>query len=248
MRFKVSFSGEKPHSEFAKVFDGVGLLRGEYYIRKNQMWISEPEMQRIAGEYIDNVATIFNNKTVWYRTIDMPTNWINKLKGCDHKVDEQIDTATGLRGIRRSLAFPETFLIELKMIARLSERHTNLNILFPFIHDVSELKKAKEYLKMTTFNGKVGIMAEIPSTVLCLEKFLETGIDTVVVGLNDLTGTTLASRRDLALYNNSHPAVVTLLKIAVEKAKSYGVEITVAGKHNPTSIRISEELGFDVSL
>lgn len=245
MKFKVSFSGEKPRSEYVQMFEGVGLIRGEYQIRKNQMWITKSEMQKIVKEYVDSIASAFKGKDVWYRTIEMPTTWIDKLDGCEKVFNEPVDPVVGLKGIRRALLVPETFLIELNLISDLNRTHSNLHILFPFVHDVSELKKAKEYLRMAKFNGKIGIMAEIPSTILCLEDFLNEGVDYVVVGLNDLTSFTLAARRDLPIYNNTHSAITKLLEMAVKKAKQFGTEIVVAGKHNPNSIANSERLGFD---
>jgi len=245
MEYKVSFSGEQVGTKYSEMFSGVGLIRGEYPIRKHQMWITKPEMQRITHNYVESIAKNFEGHDVWYRTIEMPTIWVNPLDGCDHIVNESIDTVVGLRGIRRGLAFPETFMIELNLIAELTKKHRNLNIIFPFVHDVSELKKAKEYLASTNFRGKIGIMAEIPSTILCLEQFLKEDIDCVTVGLNDLTGFTLASERALPIYNNTHPAIVKLMEMTVEKARPYGVETVVAGKHNPKSISNAEKTGFD---
>jgi signal transduction protein with GAF and PtsI domain len=242
---KISLSGEDCKEHYPRFFSGVGLIRSEYLIRKQMMWITAPEIQEIEKKYIENILTVFSGKEVWYRTIEVPTSWVNVLDGCDHVINERNDTVIGLRGIRRSLAFPETFMIEVSMLADLSRKYNNLNIIFPFVHDVSELKKAKEYLKYTGFNGKVGIMAEIPSTVLCLDEFLDEGVSKVVVGLNDLTSLTLGSKRSLSIYRNTHRAVVKLMEMAREKTSKYGVNIVLAGKHNPESIANADKLGFD---
>jgi len=242
---KISMSGEDCKQEYAQLFSGVGLIRGEYQIRKNMMWITVPEMQKISRDYVESVVKTFVGKDVWYRTIEVPTSWVNVLDGCDHKVNENYDTVIGLRGIRRSLAFPEAFLQELEPIAEISRKYSNLNIMFPFVHDVSELRAAKEYLKIVGFNGKVGMMTEIPSAILCLEEFLQEGVDCLTVGLNDLTALTLGSLRTVPIYNNTHPAVFKMMKMVREKTNGSKVEIVVAGHHNPGSIVNSEKLGFD---
>jgi len=241
---KVSLSGEECRQEYSQLFSGVGLIRGEYQLRKNMMWITMPEMQKIAKDYIEKILKTFSGKDVWYRTIEVPTSWVNVFDGGDHIINEY-DTVIGLRGIRRALAFPEAFLLELEMLADLSKRYPNLNVVFPFIHDISELKEAKTYLKQVGFKAKVGIMAEIPSTILCLDEFLEEGVDSVIIGLNDLTALTLGSLRNLPIYSNTHPAVVKLMAMAIKKAKGYAVEMVVAGRHNPKSIENAEKLGFD---
>jgi phosphoenolpyruvate-protein kinase (PTS system EI component) len=245
MKFKVSFSGEHPEKKFAEQFSGVGLIRGEYPIKKHKMWIAKPEMQAIMRDYVASIADLFKGRDVWYRTIELPTNRVNVLSGCDHFVEEAMDTSVGLRGIRRALQFPETFMTELRVISEVAETRPNLNIIFPFVHDISEFRRAKSYLKQTKFKGKIGMMAEIPSTVLLLDEFLKDGVDCITIGLNDLTSFTLAAERKLPIYNNTHPAVFSLMKLAMEKAKPFEVEMVVAGKHNKGSVENAEKLGFD---
>jgi signal transduction protein with GAF and PtsI domain len=241
---KVSLSAEECKPEYSRLFTGVGLIRGEYQLRKNMMWITMPEMQRIEKDYVEKVLKIFAGKDVWYRTIEVPTSWVNVFDGGDHIIDEN-DTVIGLRGIRRALAFPEAFLLELELLADLSKRYSNLHIVFPYVHDVSELRDAKAYLKQVGFRGKVGIMAEIPSTILCLERFIEEGVDSIVIGLNDLTSLTLGSLRDLPIFSNTHPSVVKMMTMAIEKTRGSTVEMVVAGRHNPKSVETAEKLGFD---
>ncbi len=244
INLKISLSAEECKPDYPQFFSGVGLIRGEYQLRKNLMWITMPEMQKIEKNYIETILKTFAGKDVWYRTIEVPTSWVNVFDGGDHIINER-DTVIGLRGIRRALAFPEAFLIELELLADLSKRYPNLNLVFPFVHDVHELRKAKGYLKQVHFNGKVGMMAEIPSTILCLEEFIHEGVDSFIIGLNDLTSLTLGSLRTLPIYSNTHPAVVKLMSMAVEKARGHGIEMVVAGRHNPKSVENAEKLGFD---
>lgn len=230
--------------ELVPYFSGVGMIRSEYFLKKHKMYITKPEMQEVIRGYVETAASLFNPHDVWYRTIELPANWINKLYGVDH-IQYEEDFMAGTRGIRRSLLYPEAFKIELNIISRLSERYKNLHLLLPFVHDVKELDRTKEILREVGYKNKIGIMAEIPSTILCLETFCESGVDNITVGLNDLTEFTLASARDLEIYDRTHPAVVTMLSRVIEVGKKYGVETVLGGDISKEMNKIGEQLDFD---
>lgn len=89
------------------------------------------------------------------------------------------------------------------------------------------------------------MMTEIPAAILCFEQFAECGIDTAIIGLNDLTAFTLGSLRNSPFYNNGHPSVVKMMEMLVTKAKAAGVHTIVAGRHTPATIENAMRLGFD---
>lgn len=246
MKYKISLSAEKIDQDLIRMFDGVGMIRSEYILRKNKMYITKIEMQKIVRDYVEGVAKSFAPKDVWYRTIEMSVNDINKLEGVDKKLYE-VDFMAGSRGIRRSLKYPRTFKKELSIISDLSKNYTNLHILLPFIFDVKELKATKKILDELNYKNKVGIMAEIPSTILCLDDFCKAGIDNITVGLNDLTEFTLASARDQRIYteNRNHPAVIKMISSVSEIGKKYQIETVLGGDINKTMVELAKELNFD---
>ena len=243
-KYKLSLSAEDPPKDLVAFFSGVGMIRGEYLLRKNQMYITKPDMQCVTEAYIEQTTQLFAPHDVWYRTIELPVNAINQLDGVDFVLHED-DIFAGTRGIRRSLRYPETFKIELDIVSRLSQKYGNLHILLPFVHDVKELDMAKRILAKVGYNNKIGVMAEIPSTILCFEAFCQRGIDNITVGLNDLTEFTLASARDSATYNRAHPAVVRLLAEVVEIGRKHGIETVLAGDISREMNDIGKRLGFD---
>lgn len=243
-KYKLSLSAEDVPRDLVPFFFGVGMIRGEYLLKKHRMYITRPEMQEITADYVAQAAQLFEPHDVWYRTIELPVTTINQLDGVDFVLHED-DIFAGTRGIRRSLRYPETFKIELDIVSKLSKRHRNLHILLPFIHEVKELDMAKQLLREVGYNSKIGIMAEIPAAILCLEAFCDNGIDNITVGLNDLAEFTLASARDSATYNRAHPAVVKLLSAAVETGRKHGIETVLAGDISKEMASIGKQLGFD---
>jgi phosphotransferase system enzyme I (PtsI) len=80
-------------------------------------------------------------------------------------------------------------------------------------------------------NISVGMMVEVPSTVVMIDHFMS-DVDFISIGTNDLIQYTLAVDRDnkdvAALYNSSDPAVLRLLQMAVQGAQ--GRPVSVCGQ------------------
>ena len=112
---------------------------------------------------------------------------------------------------------------------------------------IKELKVTKKILDALNYKNKVGIMAEIPSTILCLDDFCKAGIDNITVGLNDLTEFTLASARDHRIYteNRNHPAVIKMISSVSKTGEKYRVETVLGGDINKTMVELAKELNFD---
>jgi len=244
MKFKISLSAEDPKIFPKKIFKGVGMIRGEYLVKKYGMYVTKPKMQSIIRNYIIAAAEYFEPYDVWYRTIELPTHSINELEGVDHKIEEKTPME-GLRGVRRCLKYPKTFIKELRIASDLSQRYQNVHILFPFLYDVSELEKIKCALKKIGYKNKIGIMTEIPSTILCLDKFCKNGVDNITIGLNDLTEFTLGSDRFLDIYNRNHPAVRKLISMARDMGKDYSIETVLGGDIDKKTFMYAKSLRFD---
>ena len=76
-------------------------------------------------------------------------------------------------------------------------------------------------------------MVEIPSNALLAEEFAK-HFDGFSIGSNDLTQLTLGADRDSELlseiFSPFDPAVMQLIRMSIEKAKSAGVKIGLCGQ------------------
>ena len=153
------------------------------------------------------------------------------MVGADHVLYEH-DYILGLRGVRRGLKYVSPFMDELKTVSQVSLTKCNLNLLFSYIKDTKELEQCLRLLEKSNFQNKFGIMAEIPSTIICLEDFLRLGVSNVTVGINDLTTLLLGAYRTSEYYNCNH--------IAVYKA----IEKIVNVIHNTGKIGVIFQNGF----
>jgi pyruvate,water dikinase len=80
---------------------------------------------------------------------------------------------------------------------------------------------------------QVYVMCELPSNVIAAEAFAER-FDGFSIGSNDLTQLTLGLDRDSALvadlFDERHPAVVTLIQMAIRTAQRCGRKIGICGQ------------------
>lgn len=242
--------------------DGVGLLRAEHmilgigahpvkFIKEGR----EEELIERLVEGIRTVATAFYPRRVWYRTLDAPTNEFRELPGGEDEPDER-NPMLGWRGIRRGLDQPELLKTEFKAIKRLvDEGYDNLGVMLPLVSHVEQLREAKRLAREVGLEPhkdvEFGVMVETPSSALIIEDLCKEGLDFISFGTNDLTQYTLAIDRDnervFKLYDETHPAVLKLIKHVIKVCKKYGVETSICGQaaSDPKMAKILVRLGID---
>jgi multiphosphoryl transfer protein len=142
----------------------------------------------------------------------------------------------GVRGIRLCLRQPGIFLPQLRAIYRASTTGP-IKIMFPMISILEDLVAAKELAEQVRKEldvppVEIGIMVEVPSTVLMAAEFAKE-VDFFSVGTNDLTQYALAmDRMHAALAKNVdglHPAILRMIDMTVRAAKGAGKWVGVCG-------------------
>ena len=197
-------------------------------------------------EFIENltenlkiVCRAFKGKTVWYRTIDAPTDEFRSLEGGENEPHED-NPMMGWRSIRRSLDEPEILRAEYEAVKRahLAECR-NIGIMIPLVTHVEQVREAKKIFEESTglVPGKeieFGIMIETPAAVQMIEELCQEGISFASIGTNDLTQFTLALDRGSAkvqkLYDEMHPAVLKEISKVIRTCKHYHVKVSICGQ------------------
>ena len=241
--------------------DGVGLLRTEHMMlalgvhpKKFITDGKEDELVKALVENILKVADAFYPKTVWYRTLDAPTDEFKSLQGGENEPYEH-NPMLGWRGIRRELDEPEILKAEFKAIKKLHEEgYTNIGIMLPLVQHPDELKEAKRIAREVGLKPQKtiewGIMVETPGAALTIEDFIAEGIDFVSFGTNDLTQYTLAIDRNnehvAGLYSERHPAIMKLIAMVIKECNKAGVKTSICGQAGsmPDIVEQLVELGI----
>ncbi|MDI6888994.1 MAG: PEP-utilizing enzyme, partial [Methanocellales archaeon] len=224
--------------------DGVGLLRIEHMIlglnKHPLLYIKEGKSDEYVAELVKGIQTVadaFYPKSVWVRTLDAPTDEFRSMKGGENEPEEP-NPMLGWRGIRRDLTEAEHFKLELQAFKKLYEMgYNNVGIMLPLVQHPEELRKAKDLMREVGLNTdkiEIGIMVETPASALIVDQFIKEGLDFVSFGTNDLTQYTLAVDRNnenvAYLYDETHPAVLKLIKYVIDECNKAGVKTSICGQ------------------
>ena len=232
--------------------EGVGLLRSEFlYMDSDTMPTEESQF-----EAYKKVAEIMKDKEAIIRTLDVGGD--KDLKYL--KLEKEANPFLGYRAIRLCLDNPKIFKTQLRAILRASA-FGKLAIMFPMISSIEELRSAKDVLEVCKQeldnenilydkNIQVGIMIEIPSAALIADKLAQE-CDFFSIGTNDLIQYTVAVERGnekiSKLYTKYHPAVIKLIKKAIDGAHLANIICGMCGEAagDPTFIPLLVGLGLD---
>lgn len=237
-------------SESAAVIDsgaeGVGLYRTECLFLGRDQAPDEEEQYLALREIIDALQGL----PMIVRTLDIggdkPVSYLG--------LSVQDLSVLGLRGFRLSLARPDLMKAQLRAIFRAAE-HGPIRLMFPMIATPNDFLRAREMTEKIRreVGGEklaLGVMIEIPAAVTMAPELAKLA-DFFSIGTNDLTQYTLALDRShplLARHGDSlHPAVLRLIRAAVQAAHDKGKWVGVCGglAAEPLGALILTGLGVD---
>lgn len=209
--------------------EGIGLFRTEF------LAFRKDESEEV---YIRAAQAAQGHKLV-FRTYDI---------GGDKIPDElrikEDNPVLGWRAVRFCMKNKELFQRQLVAILKASAVNPGVQLMFPMISGPDELSEVLSFFEETkencrkagiAFNEgmKVGSMIEVPSAALTAG-LIAKQVDFLSLGTNDLTQYTLAvdrgNDRISYLYRPMHPAMLKLMKMVVDAARSERVPLSICGE------------------
>jgi phosphotransferase system enzyme I (PtsI) len=209
---------------------GVGLFRTEFLYMDRTSWPSEEESfqtyERVAtavgdGELNIRLADFGAEKSPAYADIPVTRN-----------------PSLGVRGVRLLLSRLDILEPQVRALARLA-RMRPVTVLLPMIDTIDTLLRIQQELnRICGTDGiplpfRLGTMIEVPSAALLIDDVIDR-VDSVAVGLNDLTQYLLAADRDDEFVESYHdalqPVVLRLVHRLVEAAVARGKPVTMCGE------------------
>ncbi len=215
--------------------DHIGLYRTEFpFLVRGRF----PDGQEQASLYT-RIVEGAGGKEVTIRTLDIGGDKF--LSYLDYPRED--NPYLGWRSIRVSLELKDVFREQLRAILRASAAGP-VRLMFPMISSVAELRESLHLLEEEKATLKqqgvpfsermpVGIMVEVPGTVIILERLLKY-IDFVSVGTNDLIQYSLAVDRNnpkvASLYNPLHPALISMIASVACTCRRLNKAVSICGE------------------
>jgi phosphotransferase system enzyme I (PtsI) len=236
--------------------DSIGLFRTEF------LYLDRSDLPTEDEQYCDAVSalTMLGGRAATFRTLDLGGEKLPLAV----ELAPGTNPSLGVRAIRFSLRRPDIFRTQLRALYRASTAGP-LRIMFPLISGVAELIDAQRICREireelarqgVAFDPQVpiGAMIETPSAAVTTDHLAEY-CDFFSIGTNDLIQYTFAADRENQevdhLYHPLHPAVLRLLKEAIEGAAHACKPISICGDMagDPTFTWVLLGLGFrDLSM
>lgn len=232
--------------------EGVGLYRTEFlYMGRDKLPTEEEQLDAYR-----EVAVELEDKPVVIRTLD-----IGGDKELPYlQLPKEMNPFLGYRAIRLCLDRTDIFRTQLRALLRASA-FGNIKIMFPMISAIEELRQAKSILEDVkrelkdenikfNENIEVGIMIEIPAAAVMSDLFAKE-VDFFSIGTNDLIQYTTAvdrgNRQISYLFNEFHPALLRLIKTAIDNGHKEGIWVGMCGEvaGSPQLIPVLIGMGLD---
>ena len=213
---------------------GVGLYRTEFLFLERTAPPSEDEQL----EAYASVVAAFAPKPVTIRLLDVggdkPIPYL--------PIGEEANPFLGVRALRLAQDQPELFLTQLRACYRAAARGS-VKVMAPMVADARDVATLRDLADRARHQlvaagrsfGEIelGVMIEIPSAVLVAETYV-TQIAFASLGTNDLLQYTMAADRGnakLEAYRDPlHPALLRLIRMAVETTTRAGITLSVCGE------------------
>lgn len=230
--------------------EGIGLFRTEYlFLRPGEL----PDELAQTAAYRSAAEAAAPNPVV-IRTMDLGGDKL--FPGATPDANPFL----GWRAIRISLAHRDWFAAQIRSILKASA-FGKVRLMYPMISSLEELVAANAILeecRQELRNGgvpfdegmEVGMMIEVPGAALIAQQ-LAPHVDFFSLGTNDLTQYTLAvdrmNERVASLHRFGHPAVLRLIALTVQAARTHGCRVSACGEAagDPAFLPLFVGLGVD---
>jgi phosphotransferase system enzyme I (PtsI) len=214
---------------------GVGLFRTEYLFLTHMDVPDEEEQYQYYRQIIEDAP----NRTVTIRTLDLGGDKTVPYLG--RRIEA--NPFMGWRSIRLSFEHPRLFERQIRAILR-AGRHGKVNMLFPMITTLEELRYVNRMVEDTKRNlrregvvfgedVKTGVMVEVPAAAVCIDAILRE-TDFISIGSNDLIQYLVAADRDnpkvAHLCEPLSPAIFKVLQMVLDACQRTGTPVTLCGE------------------
>jgi phosphotransferase system enzyme I (PtsP) len=231
--------------------EGIGLYRSEFPFLVRASFPSEEEQVAIYQRLCEGMP----DRPLTFRTLDIGGDKVLPYSHAPQEANPEL----GLRAIRFSLKYPDTFHQQLRAILQAAAGQEELRLLFPLISSLDELHQVRQAVETClaqlrgqhiahNTNPALGIMVELPATLSIIAE-LAAEADFFAVGTNDLTqyllGVDRTNPQVADYYRSDHPAVLRALHHILQAAENAAIPVSICGEmtHHPRQLAFLVGIG-----
>lgn len=223
--------------------DGVGLLRSELMLGGMLEKITSDQITK----QIQNFAASFAPRPVFYRSLDVRSH--------EFQTASETNPMLGNRGTFSYLQNPDRFDLELAALqSAIAAGCTNLRLILPFVRTIEEFvfcrRRVEQAGLLDYAQFQLWIMAEVPSVLFLLPKYVEAGVQGICIGTSDLTQLILGVDRDQSamakVFDESNPAVMSAIAQLIESAHRLKIPCSISTQATITSELIDRWIEWGV--
>ena len=228
--------------------EGIGLLRSElFYLSLKKL----PSVDEEAS-YYESIITLCKDRPVTIRLLDTGADKTLPYLAPQREENPYL----GVRGVRFLLENPVLLENHLTSILRACGRGGAVRILIPFVSLPQEVDAISDALHrigkregVARSRYSLGIMVEVPATVVSLRLFLDK-VDFLSIGTNDLVQYAFAASREnsrLEQYRaGSFRVLLAFIKQVVEANKRHRRDVSVCGEVASDPARVPYLVGLGI--
>ncbi len=235
--------------------DGIGILRTELLVEDaaRQMGIG-PDTENAA--MWDVVLTEYSNDTGFSRLlsesifarivsiVSLMSPKTVRVRLPDWPSDGHIANA---RGVARLLDHDAISFFKnlVRMLVLIRDSYPHIDVILPYVTSEYELNEVQNELRSLNWHGSVSLMFENVGLLPALESIGREDVDSIIVGLGDLTSSVLGHTREESLDLFTHPGYDKLCSLVSEiilSAKGRGLECYIGGLPNSWLSRLEQDL------
>jgi len=228
-----------------------GIIKNSVFSSKNKLKEIIEKIDKLTQEHKDKkeyfiyelaegvaqIAAAFYPKEVIVRFSDFKTNEYRQLIGGELFEPLEENPMLGWRGASRyyDQRYQAAFEMECLAMKRVIESFglNNISVMVPFCRTPEEGALVKKIIQKYLPKTKIYVMAEIPSNVLLIDKFLDI-FDGMSIGSNDLTQLVMGIDRDNAnltkIANENNEAVKKMIREIIHNCKKRNKYVGICGQ------------------
>ena len=213
--------------------EGIGLLRSEFLFLNGDDFPDED----LQFEIYKEVALKMQGRKVVIRTMDIGADKTPRY----FRFPKEDNPQLGMRGIRVSLKYRDSFRCQLRALIRASY-YGDIDILYPMVSSLIQVREVRTLVDeicnelqsegIPYGNFRTGIMIEVPAAVI-MSRELAREVDFFSIGTNDLIQYTYAVDRQnryvSKLLEDVTPILMMIEMVAANASKS-GIPVEICGE------------------